>query len=138
MGATHIVGPEGQEIYNFQVRPECLVEKISKKVSIFEIGEHPQVNGNAQGHHNLFPGLFAEMINGQSDQVIRKGGENQEEKKQSAGFIIKEQAYQEEVSIPQCAFFIQEGIENKGYQQEYPEIQPCKEQGSILVIKEYV
>jgi hypothetical protein len=78
------------------------------------------------------------MINGQSDQVIRKGGENQEKKKQSAGFIIKEQAYQEEVGIPQCAFFIQYGIENKGNQQEYPEIQPGKEQGSILPIKEYV
>jgi len=73
------------------------------------------------------------MINGQSYQVIRKGGENEEKEKKSAGFIIKEKAYQEEVSIPKAPPFIQDGINGEGYQQEYPEIQPGKEQGSILV-----
>jgi hypothetical protein len=138
MGTTHIVGPQGQKVHNFQVRPECLVEKIGKEISIFEIGKHPQVNGNTQGHHDLFPGLFAEMINGQPYQVIRASRENEKQEKQPAGLVIKEEAYQEEVDIPERTLFIQDGIESKGHQQECPEIQPGKKEWSILVIKEYV
>ena len=138
MRATHIVGPQGQEVYNLQVRPESLVEKIGKEIGIFEIGEHPQVNGDTQGHHGFFPGFFSEIVNGQPYQVIRKGGENEEKEKKSAGLIIKKQAYQEEVCISQAPLFIQDGINGEGQQQECPEIQPGKKQGSILVIKEYV
>jgi hypothetical protein len=122
MGAAHLVGPAGQKVYNLQVRPESLVEKIRKEIGILEIGKHPQVDGNAQGYHDLLPGPFPEMINGQSYQVIREGGKDQEQKKQSAGLIVKEQAYQEKVGIPQGPFLIQNGINSKGHQQEYPEI----------------
>ena len=126
MRATHIVGPQGQEVYNLQVSPESLVKQVGKEIGIFEIREHSQVNGNTQGHHGFFPWLFPEIVNGQPYQVIRKGGKNQEKEKKSTGLIIKEQADQEEVSISKAPLFIQDGINGQDHQQESPEIQPGK------------
>jgi len=78
------------------------------------------------------------MINGQPYEVIRKSRENQQEKKQSARFVIKKQADDEKVNIPECTFLIDDGIENENHQKEDPKEQPGKKQGGILIIKEYV
>ena len=114
------------------------VEAVREKIGILEIGQHAQVDGDAERHEQLLPEFRLAAVNGLSDEKIDQCGKNEQQKEKTARFVIEEKADEKEIPVSERLLLVDDGINGERYRQEDPEIQPCEQQRSILVVKEYI
>ena len=138
MGAREPVGPHSQVVYHLNIQIKQGVERVHKKVGILKVGEHKKVNHNAHDHPKFFPAQFSRTVNQVPQVIVRKGGKDQNQEKQTRGFPVKKEAGPKQKGIPHGPLPVNPRINQQHYRVECPEKKAGEDQGLLRVKKEYV
>ena len=138
MCSCKLVGHECQVIHHLDMEMEQIVDRIHQKVTVFEIGEQQQVHANTHYHPEPFPsGSLCTM-----DQVpqveIRHRRKEQDEKKESGCFPVKEDTGGKKEGIPGCTLPVDPGIDQQDQHVESPEKESGEDHRIFRVVEEYV
>jgi hypothetical protein len=138
MGTGKVIGPNGQVVYHFEVQVKEGVYRIHKQVGILKVGEHKEVNHNAHHHPKLLPPPLFGYMNQVSQVVIRKGGEDQYEEKESGCFPVKKETGEKKKSVPYRPFLIESGVNQEHHSIEPPEKEAGKNKWLLRIKEEYI
>jgi hypothetical protein len=69
-----------------------VVEQVGEKVGVFEITQNQQINYHSDNQVHALLVRFFRVANQYCLIKIKNGGENQDDYKQAAGFVVEKQA----------------------------------------------
>jgi hypothetical protein len=113
------------------------VEEVDEKKGVLEIGQHTQVDEEAEGYPASLRRPVLRSIHPPPGHIVDRRGDQQKDKEKTSRFVIEEDADQEKIEVAQEKPFVYEGIEGEYHQQEDPEIHPCEQQGVVRRIAPY-
>lgn len=123
-------------IEELQVCISQLVDAFYKKIGILEIAEQAKVEHKATGEVELFLRYRSAGCNEPSPVIIADNRKDQQDEKNTAGFVIKEKADEQEIDRARLVLLIDQGIDAQHHRKKSPEIQLRKNNGLAFDVKE--
>jgi hypothetical protein len=138
MSAEQGIRPFCSMSHYFKMGSEKIVTGLGKEVIVLKKCQYAQVCGNTGGQPYLFSQGTFRGIDTYTIVKIGKGREQEDHKEQASRFIVKENADQEKVYVPERVFLMQPCISCQNSQEKDPEIQACEDQRILFCEEEYV
>ena len=111
------------------------IKGIGKKVGIFKISQYKKIDKYTGRNKKLFGRFLFWAVDQLSDNKIRYGWEQQNTDEKSAGFVIKEEADKEQISISHALSFVDHRIEEQYHRKEPPKEESGKDHGFSFVVR---
>lgn len=92
MRTSKHIGKFGQIVGCDKGSPEHIVNSVHKEERVFEIRQDKQVDDNTEYQENFFSHLCLGLIYSRAEIIVDNDIYNQQNKKESAGLIVEEQA----------------------------------------------
>lgn len=118
-----------------EIGAQHLVRTFGKKISVLKISQQKKIDAHTESDEHFFRPVFFCAINKLSPSVIAANGKDEQDKKNTARFVIKEKAYGQEINGSRFAEFVKERVEHKHNRQEEPKEKLGEEQRLILLIR---
>ena len=106
MCADCVVGHLCEVIHHFKIGIEQKIQAVDKKVGIFEISQNQKIQNNRNSQQKLSPVTVLRIINSSPYKIIEHNAEQHQEKEKTAGFVIKENTHNKQISSPDAAVFV--------------------------------
>jgi hypothetical protein len=136
MGSCNAIGSIGKVIHNYKMSIEKYIYTINKKIGVFKIGQHRQINNNRHCQQQLSFGLVLRLINPFSGKIVKHDTEQHQEEEKTAGFIIKENAQNKKITGPDAAVFVfvNQRIAHQNKSKKSPEKETGKNKRSRRIV----
>ena len=113
---------------------EKLVGYLDEEVGVLEVGQHPQIDGGAQRHEPPLGREVDRAENGLGDQIVARGGEDQQQEVDAARLIIEVERKEDDVDDAQRGRAAQGGVEKqepREQKQEKPAAEDQRRRGVV-------
>jgi hypothetical protein len=136
--AAQHIAKKGKGIENPEVSAEKVIDDIRDEIGIFEIKEEKPVDYQPDNEVVPLPFFGFHSINQVRLIVIEEGREEQNEDKQAARFVVKEQADDTQPRVSHQLLVLQPRKNRKHQREKHPEIKLREQQRRVGVECEYI
>jgi hypothetical protein len=132
------VSNPGKNVENTEIGLEKPVKNIGKEICVLEVKEYQQVNDYPDYKMQGFPFFLPRLVYKSSLIIVENRGEQQNQHKKSARFVIEKETDESQIHIPLQNPVFEQAETRKNHSKESPEVKLREQQRVFGVKNKYV